>query len=230
MVNTMDYTKASKQQLIAIMKYDHDCPTDLLKGVIEELIKRNALKAWLSQISRKFFGDMNKGVKFWIEESDVIQMGYIGVFKALDKFIQGKSSFATFSRYYIYSEWQQHLEMFNRQKRTMDRESISYDMPVTEREGDLRDLIPSQLNVEKSVIMKLHFEEQLSSLTPLQRESVFGYMQGYGMKEIAVKIGKNRRSVERAFHRAIEKMGGEPISLIENRGVRGETHEYRTVI
>jgi RNA polymerase sigma factor (sigma-70 family) len=219
----MNLSNASNHQLKVIMNFDRHCPKELLEKVVNEMLERGMLKDWVMYLSRPYFGRMkSREIKLWLEDLDIIQLGYIGIMKALDKFESGKSAFATFSEYFIKGEWQNHFTKFNSLKRTMDREHVSSDLVINEEGETLMEFLPSYENVEKYVLMKVHFENQLQLLTPLQKATVLGYMQGYQMKEIAAKQNVNRRSADRAFHVAVEKMGGEKISLKENCGmVRG---------
>lgn len=213
---------ATNKQLKTIMNYDRECSANLMKKVVTEMLERGMLEKWVVYLSKPFFGNMKKGqVKLWLEDSDVIQLGYIGIWKALEKYEEGKSSFSTFSRYYIYSEWQNHFNKFNSQKRTMDRECFSLDMLVDDDGKTMNDFITISKNVEKAVLMKVHFESQMELLTPLQKSAILGYLQGYENKETAKELNVQRQSVDRAFHRAVEKMGGERISLRENCGMKG---------
>jgi len=186
------------------------------------MLERNALKDFIMHLSKRYFGNVrSREIKLGLEDSDIIQLGYIGIWKAFDKYVVGKSAFATFSRYYIQTEWQNHFSKFKSLKRTGDRDSLSTDLEINEEGSTLGEIIPSYENVEKTVLMKVHFESQLSLLTPLQKNAVLGYIEGYEMREIAEMNHARRESVERAFHRAVEKMGGERISLRHNCGRKG---------
>lgn len=222
MVSKMKLELATNKQLITIMNYDRECPPSLMKLVIVEMLERGILESWVIRYSKKYFGYMKKGqVKMWLEDSDVIQLGYIGIWKALEKYKQGKSSFATFSECYMNTEWQNHLAKFNSQKRTTDREHVSSDVFINEDGDTLADLLPSRENVEKTVLMKVYFENQLNLLSPLQRTAVLGHLKGFQNQEIAKRLKKPRQSVDRAFQRAMEKMTGEKFSLKANCGVKG---------
>ena len=221
MVNHMDFTKATNKQLITIMNYDRDCPIELLREVITEMINREILVNFIVYHSKRFFGSLADGqVKTWLEKSDIIQLGYIGILKALNKYQEGKSTFATFSQYYMNTEWQNHLRKFTSIKRTADREQVSMDVVVNEHGNTLEEFLPSMEDVEKTVLMKVYFETQLALLTPLQKTAVLGYLEGYEMKELGQILHVKRQSIERAFHRAVEKMGGENFSLKGNSGMR----------
>ena len=218
----MNLSAATNQQLKIIMNYDRYCPKHLLKEVVHEMLNRGMLKNFAMYHSRRYFGIVrSRETKLGLEDSDIIQLGYIGILKALEKYEVGKSSFSAFSLYYMQAEWQGHMRKFNAEKRTMDRESVSTEVEINGEGETLREFLPSTDNVEKTVLMKMYFESQIEKLTKLQKTAIFGYIRGYDMKEIAKTLKQPRQSVERAFHRAVEKMGGERISLRDHCGVKG---------
>lgn len=217
----MNLQSATNHQLKVIMNYDRECPSHLIRIVVMEMLERGILKDFVLYHSKAFFGTLkSKQTKLWLEDTDIIQLGYIGIWKALDKYIEGKSSFSTFSQLYIKSEWQSHFAKFNSETRTMDREAISTELTVNDDGDTINEFIPSMENVEKTVLMKVYFESQMKLLSPLQRVAVIGHIKGYQNKEIAEWVNKPRQSVDRALKRAIEKMGGEAYTIKENCGMR----------
>jgi RNA polymerase sigma factor (sigma-70 family) len=217
----MDYTLATNQQLKTIMSYDIYCPPYLIKKVVAEMMDRQILNDFIMYHAKKMFGIVKtKQIKLGLEDSDIIQLGLIGIWKALDKYEVGKSSFSTFSTYHMRAEWQNYLRKFNAIKRTMDREGTSMETVIDGDVGTLEEVIPSSVNVEKTVLMKIHFENQLSTLSPLQRTAILGNLRGYQNKEVAKSLSVCRQSVDRAFKRAMEKMGAEEYSLKENCGAK----------
>jgi RNA polymerase sigma factor (sigma-70 family) len=218
----MNLSKATNHQLKVIMNYDRHCPSELLTLVIHEMLQRGILKDFVMYHAKRYFGSVRRReIKLGLEDSDMIQLGYIGIWKALEKYEEGKSSFSTFSQYYIRTEWGNHTRRFNSLKRTGERDYVSTDLEVNEEGNTVQDFIPSYENVEKTVLMKIYFEEQLKLLTPLQRAAVIGYIEGYDMRTIAEREQANKRSADRAFRTAMKKLGIEDFSLRENCGLKG---------
>ncbi|MED4399805.1 sigma-70 family RNA polymerase sigma factor [Metabacillus fastidiosus] len=217
----MNYSLATDEQLKNIIKYDIDCPPSLMKGIVLEMLDRGILNGYVVHIWNKRYGKQkNFKTSADFEFSDAIQLGLIGIWKATDKFKPGKSSFAKFAAYYIAVEWQNLARGQNAEKRTLDKELLSIDYEVNEEGQALQEFLPSYDNVERSVLMKMHFESQLKKLTKLQKVAILSYLKGYHNKETAKALNVTRQAVDNAFHRAVEKMGGERISLRENCGVK----------
>lgn len=194
----MNYEAATDKQLITIVNYDREVPIELLEGVVMEMLHRNLWKNLIFHELRYYRTNL--------DDDEINQMGNIAIWKALKGF-NNKAAFSYLCRKAITNHMNNHFTIENAQKRKLNK------APSLDAQDWLLDVIPSETNVEKYVLMKVHFESQLEKLTPLQREAVIGFKNGYGTADIAKRLGKTRQAVEKAFHRAVEKMGGERINL-----------------
>lgn len=204
----MNIQAATNKQLQIIMNYDNEISNNLLKQVIYEMIDRGLMKSFITYCSMTFWGKHNKNKYILgLELADIIQLGYVGLLKALNRFNPGKMSFATFSRYYIKAEWQSAIRKFNTEKRSSERNGISINQKINDEGTTICDLIPSTKNLEKKVLLKVHFESQLENLTPKQKFVIIKHLQGYQTKEIGLMIGSSRQNIEKHFYNALKIMG-----------------------
>lgn len=210
----MNIKTATNKELQTIMNYDNGVSNDLLKRVIYEMIDRGLIKSFITYCSMMFWGKQSKNQNMLgLELCDIVQLGYVGLLKALDRFKPGSMSFATLSRYYIKSEWQNAIRKFNTEKRTGERNRMSMDHVINDEGTTIGEIIPSTKNIEKKVILKIHFESQLKILTSKQKYVVLNYMKGFQTKEIGEMMGSTRQNVEKHLYNALKKMGVDDYSI-----------------
>lgn len=210
----MDLKKATNKQLKVIMNYDNDVPRELLKQVVNEMVDRGMIEHFILYCAKLFWKRIAKNkTQLGLEVSDVIQLGYMGILKALDRYEPGNLSFASFSRFYIKGEWQSFIRKFNTEKRMSERHKTSIDRAINAEGDSFGAFIPSKVSVERNVILKVHFESQMDLLTPIQKLIVLKHLQGYTTKELSLVTGKTRQNVEKHFYNALKKLGVEDYSL-----------------
>lgn len=207
----MNWASATKSQLLNIFSNDKDCPTCLINGVVEELIKRDALRYFIIHIANKMFGKIGTFcIKTNMEPTDLIQLGYVGIWKAIKRFKSGKSSMKTFCYMHVKSEFTHLLDNLNSTKRKVYENMSSLDVPL-ENDGEetIISLLPAKKNVEREVIRKMEYESKIDLLQGREKEVVLYYIQGYSLSEMSKSIykKKNTASLQKAFHRAMKKMG-----------------------
>ena len=198
-------SNATDKQLMTIFQYDRDCSKELLEPVILEMMKRHLFKPTILHVT--------KNMKFHdLDYDDMEQIGHIAIWKALKKYKVGESAFSTYCRYDILGAFSGLLKKTLAERRTADRYAITLETPTTEG-ITIQDVIPCSTNVEKTVIRKMMIEDKMDGLSTLQRQAVEYFVKGFDVKDMSKILGKSRQNIERAFHRAIEKMGGERINL-----------------
>lgn len=91
--------------------------------------------------------------------------------------------FSTFAYKCIENELRRKFNYENRQKRKTNKLCSSYDELIGYDTSKLN-LISSNENLEKNMIMKLNFESEMDVLTNRQRNILLMYGQGYTLREI----------------------------------------------
>jgi RNA polymerase sigma factor (sigma-70 family) len=203
----MNYTKASNEQLWTIIKYDYkECPPSLLRGVALELLNRNLF-------DRLIRGVINKTVRYKYTEKrcgigleDLLQIGRMKVYKAIDQFNPKRgSSFTSFIYLAVKSEFQKVLITVQTQKRDNSNE-MSYQNKM-EEDKEYEIFLRDQTNVEKYVINKVTLEQLLSRVNKHRKTVIYYHLQGYSFEEISKILGRGTRAtMHQAYKLAIEAM------------------------
>jgi RNA polymerase sigma factor (sigma-70 family) len=202
-------SKATDKQLITITNYDRECPKELMEPVVMEMLNRRLFK--------NFIFNTLRGLKFHdMDDNDVEQIGNIAIWEAVNTYKPGKAAFASFAKVVLLHKVN---DLFQKRK-AVKRHITHFAFYLEDQEG-IENIIPNETNVEKYVLHRIYFEQQIGKLTKLQKAAVLGYMKGYRLREIAKTLEVPRQSIERAFHRGVEKMGGEPFSIKDNSGMKG---------
>lgn len=208
----MDYTKATNKQLWNIISSDIDCPTDLMSGVVHEVIERQGFHFLIKHLINRMFTRYSRLRRF--HYYDLYQVGYIGVVNALRSYQPGKASFKTFAFMMIRTEFDHLLAKDNSEKRKVYDGIISMDVQKHDEneESFVDNLIDEYQQVEQQVIKKDEWEYHMNKLDERERNIIELFCQGYTFNEMAEGIFEGLRhaaSVTKVFHGAIQKINPE---------------------
>lgn len=204
----MDYTKATDEQLLTIIKSDMDCPLPLLEGVVHEALDRGIFNKLIYHVFDSMFRNWRRVVNAWnIENKDLLSIGYCGVLNALRLWKPGRASFQTFVYMNIKSEFTHMLDKENTKGRQIYKVTESYDKQTAEG-INFKDLMQSTENVEKYVLRKIELETALDKLTEMEKEIITYFLEGYTINDLALNVYKKSTSfVYKRWRSALEKMG-----------------------
>ena len=205
-------SKATNEQLWVIMRSDADCPPSLLEMVVHEAIDRGMIKQYIVSTLRRYFQSVELGLKkLKCELNDIVQMGYEITVKAVTEYVPGRSSFTSFLYMKLTQLFGHEIQNLNALKR--QAEVQSYNVEFQGDESLEYYLVDHQTNVEKTVIQKVMFEEKLSLLNEILKETFMLYFKGYTYQEIAQMLGSKKSAIKYRMDRSLETMTGRKINL-----------------
>lgn len=195
MTITCRFDLATNKQLMTILRFDNTIPTPLLDGLVNEALRRGLFDKPIISVINYIFKGINKGLS--MDFDDLMQIGRIGVCKAVSRFETGKCSFFTFAYLRIKSEICHELQRATAKKRGYNK-TLSTETEVGET-ATLMTYLPDKVNVEEYVIRKVLLEERMKMLSKHQRAVVELRSQGYKFCEIAEILGKTSISADRSL-------------------------------
>lgn len=188
------YSQISDEEIITRIRMDD---TKALEYILEKYKNLVRIKA------RKLFligGD----------HDDLIQEGMIGLYKAVRDFNPDReSSFATFADLCVSRQLYDAIKASNRQKNIPLNTYISFYAPAFDekKDGYYHDYMenPETLIIDQENVTALEqeFGEVLSNF---ELQVLELYLEGMKYQEIAVKIGKEPKSVDNALQRIKSKL------------------------
>lgn len=150
------------------------------------------------------------------DRDDVIQEGFIGLFKAMYDYDDSKrTSFKSFAELCITRQIITSIKSATRLKHTPLNSYISIYKPVNEEESerilldtmidkkasDPRDYV---LHQERVQVLK---NELMKALTKLELDVLVRYIQGFSYEEIALALQRSTKSIDNALQRVKRKIG-----------------------
>lgn len=150
------------------------------------------------------------------DRDDVIQEGFIGLFKAMYDYDGSKrTSFKSFAELCITRQIITSIKSATRLKHTPlnsyisiykpvnedDSERILLDTMIDKAAADPRDYV---LNKERVQVLKT---ELMKALTRLEWEVLAMYVQGFSYEEIALALHRSTKSIDNALQRVKRKIG-----------------------
>ncbi|WP_077622026.1 sigma-70 family RNA polymerase sigma factor [Sediminibacillus massiliensis] len=203
----MDCSKATNKQLWIIFQEDWDVPKELMKPLVEEAFQRNLFDNLIKHLINKMFNRFSNMRRYHFK--DLFQHGYIGVVSALKAYKPGKGSFKTFAYLTIKAEFLKLIVKENSQKREHEKDMISLNVPQHDdnETSFLDQLADNNRNVEKTVLSKMYWREELNKLSPREQEVLIYFSQGYTLSEMAEMYKlKSSVSLHRQMNRAFMKL------------------------
>jgi RNA polymerase sigma factor (sigma-70 family) len=206
------YALANDKQLWNIMKSDPECPLHLLEGVFQEASERGLIRQYILAVVKKKFGSSERAQELLkMTHEDIIQTGYEGAIKALKQFNPGKGVFTSFLYLKISQVLGQTLDGLQVQKRQGD--VLSYDETIGEDKTFEYYLKDQRHNTERAALDNIHFEQLLSLLSPVQKDTFMRMFQGYTYTEIAEQLGTKKSTISERIKTSFIKMTGQNINL-----------------
>jgi DNA-directed RNA polymerase specialized sigma subunit len=205
----MDFSQATNTQLQTIIRFDKDCPTHLLSGVVTELLNRRLLDGLMKKAIMKRFTKIDIAVKVLkMEEEDLFQFCQMKIFESLHTFKPGLQTFVYFASLYLIGRLE-HLETTVKAKK---REIYNHLVSTESKEGNtITTFIPSAVNVERTVINKIMIENSWNVLNETEKKAIVFELKGYERTEIAAMFGFHRcygsDLLKRAYAKLRKQMG-----------------------
>lgn len=196
-----EYQNYTDEELIRLIHQGEDGPVDYLMEKYKNMVRGKAKTLYL------IGGD----------HEDLIQEGMIGLFRSIRDFDESRESgFATFAALCVSRQLYKAIEAQNRKKNQPLNNYISLDTPAyPENEQDDTSLVdvlhpdrnsnPEQFVIARESIELL--EEKLDQrLSPLEKQVYILFREGYPYQQIAVKLGKEPKSIDNALQRIKSKL------------------------
>ncbi|MBN6887005.1 RNA polymerase sigma factor (sigma-70 family) [Cytobacillus horneckiae] len=204
----MNWTRATDEQLLLIVKEDKECPSQLLSGVVHESLSRGLFDNLVYWIFKSLTKGSIQTMRAWsIDTQDIISIGYCGVLNALDKWSPGKTSFKSFAYMNIRSEFTHLMDQENAKKREINKVTYSYDAPTKTGSPILFYLTGSE-GVEQQVIRSIEYQSKMNHLDIKEQQMISLFLQGYRFREIKNKLYKHLTisAVSEKFYEVINKL------------------------
>ncbi len=148
------------------------------------------------------------------DTEDLIQEGMIGLFTAINTYDLSKStSFKTFANMCIAGQMNHAIEAANRFKHGPLNSYISYDIRLSEDDDEsLLDMIedieehePENQYIDKENVRDMIIKIK-NTLSQLEWDVFLLHVNGHNYREIAVRLGKNEKSIDNALNRIKQKV------------------------
>ena len=137
------------------------------------------------------------------EQDDLLQEGMLGLFKAIRHFDPGQEvSFASYARLLITRQIYHAIEQSQRQKHQALNQSIPMEDLETQRSDGSMGVVESP----ETIVLDLENTRELldaihALLSPLEREVLALYLQGYDYLQIGEKLDRSAKSIDNALQR-----------------------------
>jgi RNA polymerase sigma factor (sigma-70 family) len=198
----MRYSLATNHQLQTIISSDNTIPTDLLVGVVEEVINRGTLDKFIADAIYSVVGRRQSSKRFDFE--DLMQMGRNELYLAAKKYESGRGKkFTSFAYTVIRQEIMRQFHYWTMQKRD-DSDVIHYDAFDSNW-----DAVDHYTRVEPYVVNKLFYQQMmnLKSLSEPQKEVIKLRLSGKSLREIGDLLGiKDVKTVSGIYQRGLTKI------------------------
>lgn len=197
---------------------------DSYKIITDEQIKN------YEKLVYKIVNRMNYG---YVDKEDLIQAGFLGLVKALQKYDDNKSeSFISYASIYIISSIKEELR--NNKLIVLNKDIISVIRKIKDYERFSIDEVSKELNVSKEKVFYAYLykdnitsldkedgtvidliqsknenkiTEMLPNLNEKERKLIYyKYFYNYNQSEIALKLNKSQSSISRLETKALNKL------------------------
>lgn len=195
------YNELSDEKMIALIQQGDNDAVDFLMNKYKNLVRKRARKLFLID------GD----------KDDLIQEGMIGLYRAIrDYDLEKDTSFYTFADLCIARQLYTAIKTSNRQKNMPLNTYISFYSPTfLEEHEEAKDsyinlfladnkLNPEELIIDRETADVIEYELK-KRLSPLEKEVMNWYMEGYTYIEIAEQLKRSPKSIDNAIQRIKNK-------------------------
>lgn len=207
LITMTSLSKATNEQLKSIVKYDIDCPTHLLSGVVNEMLQRGLFDAAITKCIKRVVKDIKKAETFYkMEYEDLMQVGRVTVYKSISEFKPGRSSFINYIFMRVFGELTKVVRIVTAKKRNPKNE-MSFHQETESGEPFEWFLPDTRIDVEKQVLNKIEIEMSLEQINEHQRKVVLYRLQGFKFQEISKIMGVgNEKSISQAYRLGVKNM------------------------
>ena len=135
------------------------------------------------------------------DKDDLLQEGMLGLFNAIQSYDESKGSFPSFVELCV---WRQILDAVKRDGANKQKPLYNYvDLDETKNWADGSNPLEKLLQKEYAAKVAFVLNEKLS---PLEREVVTMFSEGYSYDDIMTRTGKSYKAVDGALQRARKKL------------------------
>lgn len=199
MVNDMDYTKATDQQIKVILEDDGECPPLLLREVMEEAVRRDLYSHYMIRMLNNWF----KAVRFAehtlkLTFDEIKYTLYMEAFNALRFYKPGKGSFKDFWVRFMINAVRREKRQYEAEKRTAEFFYIDEDPGKVQLIDDH--------NTERKAVNRVYIGWLLSKLTEEEQNIVLQYNKDRTFKEIGNGLGRSTEYARKKYYKSIEKL------------------------
>lgn len=161
----------------------------------------NHFKKYIYKLTHVFFiagGDID----------DVIQHGYIGVYRAVKSYDSNKNTACSpFIKMCIRREVQTAVKYGTRVKHSLLNDSQRFECEVSNEKAGiiLADVLPDEIIIEDEYINKEKYRllyKAIDSMTQIQRQCMQLHMRGYKVDDISKILNLNYKQVDNAIFRS----------------------------
>jgi RNA polymerase sigma factor (sigma-70 family) len=205
--SNVDFTKATNDELKTILNHEKYCPTHLLSGAVQEMVRRNMLEDLIFYSAKSVY----RNVKYLLQHvlkmdwEELYHIGHIEMLMQAEKFKPGMRTPKTFFIMCLKTNFLKMIRDAESMKRLANCKTKNVDL----LDPKLQDkLFGSPLNVEKYVINKIILEQALECLSDKERQAVELYQMGYTQFEVAERLGVVKNYGNVILKRAYQKMRG----------------------
>lgn len=170
----------------------------------------------LSDLQEKLLEDNYRLVPFCVRKyfnppyddfEDYVQIGSIGLFKAVRSYQPESGLFSTYAAKCIRNELLHFLRVQSAQRRTPPRPLLYLDEKLTrDKEICLVDIIPDKNDMIGASITALTFKTAFENLTPREKEVFILYFHGKSQDGISAVLHISQPVVSKALKRARTKL------------------------
>lgn len=193
------FTALVDEEVLAYVQEGDTCAAEFLVSKYERIVYKKANTYFLIGSDR----------------DDVIQEGFIGLFKAMYDYDENKrSSFKSFAELCITRQIITSIKSATRLKHTPLNSYTSIYKPVHEEESErmLLDTMidnnasdPKDYLLQKEQVQVLK-DELMKALTKLEWDVLAMYVQGFSYDEVALALNRSTKSIDNALQRVKRKI------------------------
>lgn len=176
----------------------------------------------LSELQEKMLEDNYRLVPFCVRKyfspsyddfDDYVQIGSIGLFKAVRTYRPEVGMFSTYAAKCIRNELLHFIRIQGAKRRTPDQPNISMEAKVSER-TDLRlfEVIPDKNDPIGAAVTSMSLSVAFEKLTPKEKEVFTLYFNGNSERVISIIFHTSQAAISRVLKRARNKLQMELVS------------------
>ncbi len=195
-----EYSNFTDEELILRLRAGEQSVENYMLDRYKPMVRRHARMLYLEGADRE----------------DLLQEGMIGLFKAIRTFDpEREAHFGTFANQCVMNQMYSAIAAAKRKKHSVLNESL----PLFDLEE--KDRTPASLTVSdpENIILEEEKAEQIRQLietllSPMEKRVLSFYLEGIGYRGIALRLGKNEKSIDNALQRIRAKLREASAELI----------------